>query len=38
VKMIAANYFPVPTVVTLGVVAGVLAVSVIASVSSPAER
>jgi TerC family integral membrane protein len=38
VKMIAADYFPVPTLVTLGVVAGVLTVSVIASVLYPAER
>jgi tellurite resistance protein TerC len=37
-KMITANYFPVPTGVTLGVVAGVLTVSVLASVLYPAER
>jgi tellurite resistance protein TerC len=35
VKMITADYFPVPTLVTLTVVAGVLAVSVIASVMYP---
>jgi tellurite resistance protein TerC len=35
VKMIAADYFPVSTLVTLAVVAGVLAVSVIASVMYP---
>jgi tellurite resistance protein TerC len=37
-KMITADRFPVPTLVTLGVVAGVLAVSVIASVMYPAKR
>jgi tellurite resistance protein TerC len=35
VKMIAANYVKVTTLVTLGVVAGVLAVSIIASVLYP---
>ena len=34
-KMIAADHFPVSTLVTLGVVAGVLAVSVVASVMYP---
>jgi tellurite resistance protein TerC len=38
VKMITADYFPVPTPVTLAVVAGVLAVSVIASVVYPGKR
>jgi tellurite resistance protein TerC len=37
-KMIAADYFPVPTLVTLGVVAGVLAVSIAASVIYPGEN
>ena len=32
VKMITADYFPIPTLVTLGVVAAVLAASVLASV------
>jgi len=36
-KMIAADYFRVPTVITLGVVAGVLAISVIASMAYPAR-
>jgi tellurite resistance protein TerC len=36
-KMITADRFPVPTLVTLGVVAGVLAVSVLASVMHPAK-
>ena len=36
-KMIAADYFRVPTVITLGVVAGVLAISVIASIAYPAR-
>ena len=35
VKMITADYFPVPTLATLAVVAGVLAVSVIASAMYP---
>jgi tellurite resistance protein TerC len=35
-KMIAADYFRVSTLVTLGVVAGVLAVSVLASIAYPA--
>jgi tellurite resistance protein TerC len=35
-KMIAADYFAVPTLVTLGVIAAVLAVSLIASVMYPA--
>jgi tellurite resistance protein TerC len=38
VKMITAAYFPVPTHVTLGVVAGVLAASVIGSVLYPGDR
>jgi TerC family integral membrane protein len=37
VKMITAAYFPVPTHVTLGVVAGVLAVSIAASIAVPAR-
>jgi tellurite resistance protein TerC len=37
-KMIAADYFPVPTWVTLGVVAGVLAISMAASVIYPGEK
>jgi tellurite resistance protein TerC len=37
-KMITADRFPVPTHVTLGVVAGVLAASVIASVMYPGKR
>jgi tellurite resistance protein TerC len=37
-KMIAADYFKVPTLVMLGVIAGVLAVSVLASQVYPAER
>lgn len=37
VKMIAADYFPVPTLVTLGVVGGVLAVAIAASIAVPAE-
>ena len=36
-KMIAADYLRVPTVITLGVVAGVLAISVIASIAYPAR-
>jgi hypothetical protein len=36
--MITADRFPVPTHVTLVVVAGVLAVSVIASVMYPGKR
>lgn len=35
VKMIASDRFPIPTLVTLAVVAGVLAVSVVASVMFP---
>jgi tellurite resistance protein TerC len=38
VKMITADYFPVPTHVTLGVVAVLLAASVIASVMYPVGR
>lgn len=34
-KMVLANYFPVPTLITLGVVAGVLAISVAVSVVYP---
>ena len=37
-KMVAADRFPVPTHVTLGVVAGVLIVSVLASVVYPGKR
>jgi tellurite resistance protein TerC len=37
-KMITASYFPVPTLVMLGVVAAVLAVSVFASVLAPARQ
>jgi tellurite resistance protein TerC len=37
-KMIIADYFPVPTLVTLGAVAGVLAVSMAASVVYPGRR
>jgi tellurite resistance protein TerC len=37
-KMIAANYFKVPTLVMLGVIAGVLAVSMFASVLAPAGQ
>ncbi len=37
VKMIAADYFPVPTLVTLGAVALVLAVSIAASIALPAK-
>jgi tellurite resistance protein TerC len=38
VKMITADHFRVPTLVTLGVVAGVLAVSIMASVMFPEKR
>jgi len=38
VKMITADRFPVPTPVTLGIVAGVLAVSVIASLVYPGKK
>src|ERR1700758_3035065 len=37
-KMILADYFPVPTLVTLAVIAGVLTLSVIASVMFPVKR
>jgi tellurite resistance protein TerC len=37
-KMIAADYFKVPTLVMLGVVAGVLAVSVVASILYPGAK
>jgi tellurite resistance protein TerC len=37
-KMIIADYFPIPTLVTLSVVAGVLAVSVLASVMYPEKK
>jgi len=37
VKMIAADYFPVPTLVTLSAVALVLAVSIAASIALPAK-
>jgi tellurite resistance protein TerC len=36
-KMIAADYFPVPTLVTLGVVAGILLVAIVASIAVPAK-
>jgi tellurite resistance protein TerC len=38
IKMITADHFRVPTYVTLGVVAGVLAVSIMASVMFPEKR
>jgi len=34
-KMLAADYYPIPTAVALGVVAGVLLISVLASVACP---
>jgi TerC family integral membrane protein len=37
-KMVSADHFPVSTLVTLAVVAGVLTVSVIASVAYPAKK
>jgi len=37
-KMIAADYFKVPTLAMLAVVAGVLAVSVLASLLVPVKR
>ncbi|MGA8213552.1 MAG: TerC family protein [Candidatus Sulfotelmatobacter sp.] len=37
-KMVTADRFPVPTLVTLGVVAGVLTVSVLASVIRPEKK
>jgi predicted tellurium resistance membrane protein TerC len=37
-KMVIADRFPIPTHVTLAVVAGVLAASVIASVIYPGKR
>jgi tellurite resistance protein TerC len=37
-KMIMASYFPVPTLVMLGVVAAVLVVSVLASVLFPSRQ
>jgi len=36
-KMVAADHMPVPTHVTLAVIAGVLAVSILASVVYPAK-
>lgn len=36
-KMLAANYFKVPTLAMLGIIAGVLAVSILASVLVPAD-
>ena len=36
-KMLTANYYPIPIVITLGVVAGVLMVSVVASVVNPTK-
>ena len=38
VKMIVTDYFAVPTLVTLGVIAGVLAISIAASVMHPAKE
>ncbi len=38
VKMIVADYFAVPTLVTLGVIAAVLAISIAASVMHPAKE
>lgn len=35
VKMLAADWYPIPTLVALGVVAGVLAISVLASILHP---
>jgi tellurite resistance protein TerC len=37
-KMVAADHFPIPTLVTLAAIAGVLTVSVIASVAYPAKK
>jgi tellurite resistance protein TerC len=37
-KMVTADYLPVPTLVTLGVVAFVLAISVVASVTYPSKK
>jgi tellurite resistance protein TerC len=37
-KMVAADRFPIPTLMTLAVVAGVLAVSVVASVVNPEKK
>jgi tellurite resistance protein TerC len=37
-KMVAADHFPIPTLVTLAAIAGILAVSVIASVAYPAKK
>jgi tellurite resistance protein TerC len=37
-KMIGANYFPIPTHVTLAVVAGVITISIIASVMYPGKE
>ena len=37
-KMIAEDYFTVPTLVTLGVIAGVLTLSILASVTYPAAK
>jgi len=34
-KMLASNYYPIPTGIALGVVAGVLAISVLASLAHP---
>jgi tellurite resistance protein TerC len=36
-KMVAADYFPVPTHFTLAVIAGVLAISILASIIYPAK-
>ena len=35
VKMLVANYYPIPTLAALGVVAGVLLISVLASLLNP---
>jgi tellurite resistance protein TerC len=37
-KMLAADHFRVPTAATLAVVAGVLLISILASVAFPANR
>jgi tellurite resistance protein TerC len=37
-KMLVSNYYPIPTWVALGVVAGVLVVSVLASVINPQSQ
>ncbi|MGA8152839.1 MAG: TerC family protein [Terriglobales bacterium] len=37
-KMLAANYFPIPTLAALGVVAGALAISMLASILHPRKQ